>query len=72
MSPMSRNFGSVPTTRLQMDSTTAYQLKFHDHRCSYLARGPIVSNQVCLPNAIGPGPFLPIPGYYIVIQGGQV
>ena len=39
---------------------------------SYLARGPIVSNQVCLPNAIGPGPFPPIAGYYIVIQGGQV
>ena len=68
---MAQKPGSVPTTRLPMGSLTAFQLT-PCHRCSYLARGPIVSNQVCLPSAIGPGLFPPIVGHYIVVQGGQV
>ena len=68
---MAQKPGSVPTTRLPMGSLTAFQLT-PCHRCSYLAWGPIVSNQVCLPSAIGPGLFPPIVGHYIVVQGGQV
>jgi hypothetical protein len=65
---MTQKPGTVSTTRLKMGSTTAFQLT-PCHRCSYLARSPIVGNQVCLPNAIGPGPFPPIVGHYIVVQG---
>jgi hypothetical protein len=69
---MTQKPGSVSTTRLPMGSPTAFQLT-PCHRCSYLARGPIVGNQVCLPNTIGPGPFPPIvdQGYHLLCKANK-
>jgi hypothetical protein len=49
---MTQKPSSVPTTSLQTGSTTAFSTDAM-HRRSYLARGPIVSKQVCLPSVIG-------------------